>query len=280
MLSQKRLRRDRIKGIEMSVIREKLKGAKRIVIKVGTSTLTYDTGLINLRRVEKLARTLSDLRHSGKEVILVSSGAVGVGMGKLGIKERPTCIKERQAMSAVGQGELMGIYSKFFSEYGCDAAQVLLTRDIVEIAERRKNAVNTMEMLLKWGVVPIVNENDTVSSDEIEFGDNDTLSAFVAELVCADLLILLSDIDGLYDKDPHKNNDARLIEEIDEITDELISSAGGSGTSRGTGGMMTKVTAAKIAMSAGIDMVIASGEKPEIVYDILDGKRVGTVFKA
>ncbi|MBR2500480.1 MAG: glutamate 5-kinase [Clostridia bacterium] len=264
----------------MSYALDKLRNAKRIVIKVGTSTLTYDTGFINLRRVEKLARMLSDLRHSGKEVILVSSGAVGVGMGKLGIKERPSCIKERQAMSAVGQGELMGIYSKFFSEYGCDAAQVLLTRDIVEIKDRRENAKNTMEMLLKWGVVPIVNENDTVSSAEIEFGDNDTLSAIVAELVKADLLILLSDIDGLYDKDPHKNKDAKLIDEIDEITEELLASAGVSGTSRGTGGMVTKITAAKLAMEAGIDMVIASGEKPEIVYDILDGKRCGTIFKA
>lgn len=259
---------------------EKIKNAKRIVVKVGTSTLTYDTGFINLRRVEKLARTISDLRHSGKEVILVSSGAVGVGMGKLGIKERPSCIKERQAMSAVGQGELMGIYSKFFSEYGCDAAQVLLTRDIVEIEVRRHNATNTLNTLLKWGVVPIVNENDTVSSDELEFGDNDTLSAYVSELVSADLLILLSDIDGLYNKDPHKNADAEFIDEISEITEEIENLAGGSGTSRGTGGMMTKITAAKIATSAGIDMVIASGEKPEILYDILDGKKAGTYFKA
>lgn len=259
---------------------EKIINAKRIVVKVGTSTLTYDTGFINLRRVEKLARTISDLRHSGKEVILVSSGAVGVGMGKLGIKERPGCIKERQAMSAVGQGELMGIYSKFFSEYGCDSAQVLLTRDIVEIEVRRHNATNTLNTLLKWGVVPIVNENDTVSSDELEFGDNDTLSAYVSELVSADLLILLSDIDGLYNKDPHKNADAEFIDEISEITEEIENLAGGSGTSRGTGGMMTKITAAKIATSAGIDMVIASGEKPEILYDILDGKKAGTYFKA
>lgn len=257
-----------------------LNDSKKIVIKVGTSTLTYDTGFINLRRVEKLARTISDLRHSGKDVILVSSGAVGVGMGKLGIKERPSCIKERQAMSAVGQGELIGIYSKFFSEYGCTAAQVLLTRDIVELEIRRKNAVSTLNTLLKWGVIPIINENDTVSSDELEFGDNDTLSAIVAELADADLLILLSDIDGLYDKDPHQNKDAKFIEEIDEITDELMALAGGSGTSRGTGGMVTKLTAAKAATSAGINMVIASGEEPEIIYDILDGKKVGTLFKA
>lgn len=257
-----------------------LNESKKIVIKVGTSTLTYDTGFINLRRVEKLARTISDLRHSGKDVILVTSGAVGVGMGKLGIKERPTCIKERQAMSAVGQGELIGIYSKFFSEYGCTAAQVLLTRDIVELEVRRKNAVSTLDTLLKWGVIPIINENDTVSSDELEFGDNDTLSAIVATLTKADLLILLSDIDGLYDKDPHKNEDAKFIDEIDEITEELLSIAGGSGTSRGTGGMITKLTAAKTAISAGINMVIASGEEPEIIYDILDGKKVGTLFKA
>lgn len=257
-----------------------LNKSKKIVIKVGTSTLTYDTGFINLRRVEKLARTISDLRHRGKDVILVSSGAVGVGMGKLGIKERPSCIKERQAMSAVGQGELIGIYSKFFSEYGCTAAQVLLTRDIVELEIRRKNAISTLNTLLKWGVIPIINENDTVSSDELEFGDNDTLSAMVAELVDADLLILLSDIDGLYDKDPHKNKDAHFIDEIDEVTDELMLSAGGSGTSRGTGGMVTKLAAAKIATTAGINMVIASGEKPELIYDILDGKKVGTLFKA
>lgn len=257
-----------------------LNESKKIVIKVGTSTLTYDTGFINLRRVEKLARTISDLRHSGKDVILVTSGAVGVGMGKLGIKERPSCIKERQAMSAVGQGELIGIYSKFFSEYGCTAAQVLLTRDIVELEVRRKNAISTLDTLLKWGVIPIINENDTVSSDELEFGDNDTLSAIVATLTDADLLILLSDIDGLYDKDPHKNEDAKFIDEIDEITDELLSIAGGSGTSRGTGGMITKLTAAKTATNAGINMVIASGEDPEIIYDILDGKQAGTLFKA
>ncbi|MBE7027713.1 MAG: glutamate 5-kinase [Ruminococcaceae bacterium] len=257
-----------------------LNKSKKIVIKVGTSTLTYDTGFINLRRVEKLARTISDLRHSGKEVILVSSGAVGVGMGKLGIKERPSCIKERQAMSAVGQGELIGIYSKFFSEYGCTAAQVLLTRDIVELKIRRENAVNTLDTLLKWGVIPIINENDAVSSAELEFGDNDTLSAIVAGLIGADLLILLSDIDGLYDKDPHKDKNAKLFDEIDEITDELMSLAGGSGTNRGTGGMLTKLEAAKIATSAGINMVIASGDNPEIIYDILDGKRAGTLFKA
>ena len=259
---------------------QSLKDSKKIVIKVGTSTLTYDTGFINLRRVEKLARTISDLRHSGKDVILVSSGAVGVGMGKLGIKERPTCIKERQAMSAVGQGELIGIYSKFFSEYGCTASQVLLTRDIVELEIRRNNAISTLDTLLKWGVIPIINENDTVSSDELEFGDNDTLSAIVAELTSADLLILLSDIDGLYDSDPHKNADAKFIEQIDEITDEIMDIASGSSTNRGTGGMITKLTAAKIATKAGINMVIASGENPEIIYDILDGKKAGTLFKA
>jgi len=257
-----------------------IKDSKKIVIKVGTSTLTYDTGFINLRRVEKLARTISDLRHRGKDVILVSSGAVGVGMGKLGIKERPSCIKERQAMSAVGQGELIGIYSKFFSEYGCTTAQVLLTRDIVELEIRRRNAISTLNTLLKWGVIPIINENDTVSSDELEFGDNDTLSAIVAELVGADLLILLSDIDGLYDEDPHKNSDAKFIQEIDEITDELMSIAGGSGTSRGTGGMTTKLTAGKVATSAGINMIITNGENPEVIYDILEGEKVGTLFKA
>lgn len=262
----------------MQNIREKIKKAKKIVIKIGTSTITYDTGRLNLRRVEQLARTICDLRHEGRDVVLVSSGAVGVGMGKLGINERPSCTKEKQAISAVGQGELIGIYSKLFSEYGCDVAQVLLTRDVVEIEERRTNAISTLRKLLSWGVVPIVNENDTISSDELEFGDNDTLSAIVAELVDADLLILLSDIDGLYDKDPHKYEDAKLIGHIQALTPDVMNLAGGAGSARGTGGMITKLTAAKTAMAADVTMVIANGKDPKVIYSILDGKEEGTVF--
>lgn len=257
----------------------KIKNAKRIIIKVGTSTLTYENGHINLRRLESLVRTISDLRHEGRDIALVSSGAVGVGMSKLGMETRPNSIKERQATSAVGQGELIGIYSKLFGEYGCDVAQILLTRDVVELDVRRTNAINTFDTLFSWGVIPIVNENDTISSDEIEFGDNDTLSAIVAELVCADVLILLSDIDGLYDKDPHRFSDAKLISQIEEVTDDLITFAGGTSSKCGTGGMATKISAAKIATDSGVCMVIANGSNSHVIYDILDGKNVGTVFK-
>lgn len=257
----------------------KIKNAKRIVIKVGTSTLTYSTGRINIRRIEQLSRTLADLSHEGREIILVSSGAVGVGMSKLGFSERPKTVREKQASSAVGQSELMSIYGKLFAEYGCDVAQILLTKNVIEDEKRKQNAITTFNTLLEWGVIPIVNENDAISSEEIEFGDNDTLSAMVACLTKADLLIILSDIDGLYSADPHKSDDAELISEIEEVTDELFRIAGGAGSNRGTGGMHTKLIAAQRVMEEGISMIITGGQKPAVIYDILDGKQVGTLFK-
>ncbi len=252
---------------------------KRIVIKVGTSSLTYDTGKINIRQVELLSQVISDLCHSGCEVALVTSGAIAVGVSKLGFAERPKAIPEKQAAAAVGQSELMSLYGKFFSQYGKDVAQLLLTKNILDNDERKTNAINAFETLFKWGVVPIINENDVISTAEIKFGDNDTLSDVVAELINADLLILLSDIDGLYDKNPTKYNDAKLVSVVNEVTDEIMESAGGEGTSRGTGGMVTKLIAAKHAMAAGIEMVIANGKDPKIIYDVLEGTAVCTRFK-
>ena len=251
--------------------REQMKRCNRIVIKVGTSTLTYDNGNINLTRIEKLTRVLSDLMNSGKEVVLVSSGAVGVGVNKIKLKEKPKSIKEKQAAAAVGQCELMHIYSKFFGEYSHIVGQVLLTRDVVEDDHIRENVVNTFETLL-----------DTVAIDEIEnivrFGDNDNLSAIVAELVSADLLIILSDIDGFYDSDPRKNPNSKLIKTVEEITPELEACAGGAGSNLGTGGMATKLTAAKRAISANCNMILANGENPSLLIDIVEGKEVGTLF--
>ena len=262
--------------------RKNIKNHKRIVVKVGTSTLTYSNGNINLSRIEKLTRILSDLMNSGKEVVLVTSGAVGVGVNKLKLKERPKTIKEKQAAAAVGQSELMHIYGKFFGEYSHIVGQVLLTRDVVEDEHIRENVVNTFETLIENKVIPIVNENDTVAIDEIEnivrFGDNDNLSAIVAGLVSADLLIILSDIDGFYDSDPRKNPDSTMIKEVIEITRELEECAGGAGTSFGTGGMATKLTAAKTATRAGVDMVLANGDNPKILFDIVNGEEIGTLF--
>lgn len=255
------------------------KDYKRVVVKVGSSTLTYDTGRINLRLIELLARTISDLRHEGRDMVLVSSGAMSAGVGKLGLPEKPHDIKGRQAVAAVGQSELMSIYDKLFSEYGCDVAQILLTKNVLEDEKREQNAKNTFNTLFEWGVVPIVNENDTISTEEIEFGDNDTLSATVAKLVGADLLIILTDIDGLYDKDPKIYSDAKIISYVDEITQEIIDCAGGAGTKRGTGGMITKIKAAQIAMQGNIDTVIVKGDNPRILYDVLDGKTIGTKFR-
>ena len=252
---------------------------KRAVIKVGTSTLTYEGGRLNIRRIEKLVKTIADIRNSGIEVVLVSSGAIGVGMGKAGITKRPDCPREKQALAAIGQCELMNFYGSMFENYSHTVAQILLTKDVVDKEQMRANAKNTFEMLFTLNAIPIVNENDTVSTEQIEFGDNDTLSAIVAELVEADLLVLLSDIDGLYDKDPHKNDDAKIIEEVDLIDDKIKALAGGTGTSRGTGGMVTKIAAAEIATGAHVDMIIANGAHPEILYDIFDGKKVGTLFK-
>ncbi len=258
----------------------------RIVVKVGTSTLTRDNGAVNLHNMDHLSRTLADLRGMGHEVILVSSGAIGVGTGKLGLHERPTELRMKQAVAAVGQCELMHLYDKFFGEYGNTVAQILLTDEDVEHPERSEHLANTFSALLELGCIPVVNENDSVSSAEIEtgkckvLGDNDTLSAIVARLCHADLLILLSDIDGLYNADPHKDPEAKLIHRVEEITPELRAMAGGAGTWRGTGGMATKLMAAAIAMNAGVDMVITNGADPERVYDIVEGKPIGTRFCA
>ena len=264
--------------------RENVKNAKRIVVKVGTSTLTYENGQINLGRIEKLTRVLSDVVNSGKEVTLVTSGAVGVGVGKLKLKEKPTNIREIQALASIGQCELMHIYSKFFGEYSHIVGQVLLTRDVIEDEHIKENVCNTFELLLNKGIIPIVNENDTVSIDELEniakFGDNDNLSAIVSVLINADVLIILSDIDGFYDKNPKENEDAQLIKQIDEITDEIEACAGGAGSSLGTGGMATKLAAAKKANKAGVDLVLANGEDPAIISEILSGEEIGTLFTA
>ncbi len=262
--------------------REDLKNANRIVVKVGSSTLTYENGNINLGRIEKLTRVLSDIVNSGKEVALVTSGAVAVGVNKLKLKEKPETIREKQAVASIGQCELMHIYSKFFGEYSHVVGQVLLTRDVIEDDHIRENVCNTFETLLEKKIIPIVNENDTVAIDEIEnivkFGDNDNLSAIVASLVNADLLIILSDIDGFYDSDPRSNEDAKLLSEIKTITPELEECAGGAGSSVGTGGMITKLMAAKRAGKAGVDMVLANGDEPSILLEILQGKEIGTLF--
>lgn len=250
----------------------------RIVVKVGTSTLAHATGHMNLRRVETLCRVLSDVKNAGHEVILVSSGAIGMGRGKLSLKERPKDIPTKQAAAAVGQCELMYTYDRLFSQYNHVVAQLLVTGSDVEDEKRRQNFHNTLYRLLELDALPVINENDTVATEEIVIGDNDTLGAIVATTVQADLLILLSDIDGLYTADPHKDADARLIPVVDALTPEVFALAGGNGSSLGTGGMVTKLRAAGIATGAGIDMIIANGERPEVIYDILDGKSVGTRF--
>ncbi len=264
----------------MDKILNVVKDSKRIVVKVGTSTLAYANGKLNFKRIDCLVRVLSDLKNQGREIILVTSGAIGVGVGKIGLKERPKTIRGKQAAAAVGQCELMHLYDKLFSEYNHIVAQILLTKDVVEIPQRRENAINTLNTLLEMGIVPIVNENDTVSIEEIEctFGENDTLSAFVGSLISADLLINLSDIDGLYDDEPKKNPNANLISVVTEINESVKKLAGGSGSNMGTGGMASKISAAEIACNAGVNMIIASGEDPRILYDILDGEQVGTLF--
>lgn len=253
---------------------------KRIVIKVGSSTLTHATGQLDLRRIENLAKTLSDLKNTGKEVILVSSGAVSAGIAKSGLGHRPVSLEEKQAMASIGQSELMKIYDRFFSDWGHKVAQILMTRDVVDNPVRRSAAENTFNTLLKMGCIPIVNENDAVSTDELtKFGGNDILSAHVANLCRADILINLSDIDGLYDSDPRKNANARFIERVDDI-DKILDFAGGAGTDRGTGGMEAKLTAAKMVTENGIPMFIMNGKAPEILYRLLDGEHVGTYFTA
>ena len=252
----------------------------RIVIKLGTSTLAHPTGLLNIKRVEELCKVMSDLKNAGHEIIIVSSGAIGMGAGKLFLNEKPKDVRTKQAAAAVGQCELMYTYDKLFSEYNHTVAQILITGDDVDHSERRSNFENTMLRLLELGAIPIINENDSVATNEIVIGDNDTLGAIVAKSIKADLLILLSDIDGLFTADPHKDKNAVLLETVEEITPEIESMTGGAGSKLGTGGMTTKLNAAKIATGAGIDMVIANGREPAVLYDIIEGKKAGTKFLA
>ena len=251
----------------------------RIVVKVGTSTLAHATGRLNIQRMERLCKVLSDLKNAGHEIILVSSGAIGMDVGKLSLSARPKDMPTKQAAAAIGQCELMYIYDKLFSEYNHIVAQLLITApDLAEGGSRKAHFHNTLARLLELGALPVINENDTVSTDEIVIGDNDTLSAIVSATVSADLLILLSDIDGLYDRDPRRDPDAKLIETVPVIDARILSLAGDKGSELATGGMVTKLHAAQIATAAGCEMVIANGEKPEVLYDIVDGKRVGTRF--
>ena len=252
----------------------------RIVVKIGTSTLAHSTGHLNIRRVEELCKTMSDIKNAGHEVILVSSGAIGMGVGKLGLRERPKDIPTKQAAAAVGQCELMYTYDKLFSEYHHTVAQLLITNDNMVNETRHLNFTNTLNRLLELGALPIINENDTVATDEIVIGDNDTLAAKVAQTVNADLLILLSDIDGLYTADPHKDPNALLLHRITKIDQRILDLAGVSSTTQGTGGMITKLHAAEICLRCGCDMVIANGSRPANLYDILDGKDIGTMFTA
>ncbi len=252
----------------------------KIVVKVGTSTLAHATGCLNIRAVEELCKVLSDLKNAGNEIILVSSGAIGMGAGKLSLKERPQDMPTKQAAAAVGQCELMYIYDKLFSEYNHTVAQILLTGADVQNEERHLNFKNTVNRLLELGVLPIINENDTVATEEIAVGDNDTLAAIVAVSVNAELLVLLSDIDGLYTADPHKNADARLIPVVEDINDDIINASKGAGSALGTGGMRTKIHAAQICTASGCDMIITNGSSASHLYDIVDGKSVGTKFIA
>lgn len=251
----------------------------RIVIKIGTSTLAHPTGHLNIRRVEEICKVLSDIKNAGHQVILVSSGAIGMGVGKLGLTSRPSDIPTKQAAAAVGQCELMYTYDKLFSEYNHTVAQLLITGDDVANVKRHLNFRNTINRLLELNALPIINENDTVSTEEIVIGDNDTLAAIVAKSVGADMLVLLSDIDGLYTADPHKNPDARLIHHVPRLTDEILALAGVARSGQGTGGMVTKLHAAQICLDCGCTMVIANGSRPANLYDILDGKQIGTTFE-
>ena len=253
---------------------------KKIVFKVGTSTLTHDNGKPDYKKFEELVRILADLHNDDKQIVLVSSGAISVGTDSMHLSERPISTSAKQAVASVGQCELMFIYDKFFSEYNKVIGQILITKDGVDIIDRRENIINTFNELFNYGVIPIVNENDTVAIDELVFGDNDTLSAMVADCVSADLLVIITDIDGLYDKNPSENDDAKLISEVNDITTELFAIAGGSGTNRGTGGMYTKLQAAQIAKKAKIPTAIISGNDLHNIYDLLEGKQVGTVFLA
>ena len=255
---------------------------KRIVIKLGTSTLAHKTGKLNIRRMTNLVRVISDLHNSGREIIMVSSGAVGLGAGKLGLPEKPKDTKTKQAVAAIGQCELMHVYDDMFAKYSVTVAQILLTKTIINNPNHCENFMNTVEKLVGMDVIPIVNENDTIAIDELELeiGENDSLSALVAELSGADLLLILSDIDGLYDDDPRVNPDAKPIHVVEKITPEIEAMAGGAGSSLGTGGMSTKINAAKIATEAGIDMIIMNGKDPEKLYDLFEDSEIGTLFRA
>lgn len=260
--------------------REQLKNKQRIVIKIGSSSLLHESGSVDFRRLEKLVRIVCDLKNQDKDVILVSSGAIAVGFQALGLKSRPKTLSLKQACAAIGQAQLMMMYQKLFMEYNHNAAQVLLTFDAITDEERRRNAENTLNELLQQDVIPVVNENDTVATEEIEFGDNDTLSAIVAHLVKADLLILLTDIDGFYTDDPHKNKDAVKLSVVNEITDALKNMAKGAVTNYGTGGMATKIAAARIATDSGSDMAILDASNLNLIYSLMDGDDVGTLFLA
>ena len=260
-------------------MREKLKQSKRIVVKVGTSTLTYENGRLNLKRIERMAWVLSDLVNQGKEVVLVTSGAIGVGAARLSFAERPSEMKTKQAAAAVGQAVLIQIYQNFFKEYNQAIAQILLTKEEIENEQRHINTLNTLHTLLKLGIVPIINANDTISTYEIEFSDNDNLSAMVAKMIKADLLIILTDIDGLYHNDPRINKDAERISYVAEVTEDIRKMAGQKGSKFSVGGMATKVQAAEICQKAGVNMVVASGDDPTVVHKIIDGEDVGTFFE-
>ncbi len=250
----------------------------RIVIKIGTSTLAYPTGHLNIRRVEELCKVISDIKNAGNQVIVVSSGAIAMGVGKLGLRERPKDIPTKQAAAAVGQCELMYIYDKLFGEFNHTVAQLLITGDDVENETRHTNFSNTLTRLMDLDVIPVINENDTVATKEIVIGDNDTLAAIVAQSVRADKLVLLSDIDGLYTADPHLDPNAKLIRVANAIDKDILALAGSSNSNLGTGGMVTKLEAAKICLGCGCDMIITNGSNPNNLYDIMDGKSVGTTF--
>ena len=255
-----------------------LRDCNRIVVKVGTSTLTHATGHLNLRRIQTLVKVISDIKNSGREVVLVSSGAVSAGAAVLGLGHHPSSTEEKQATAAVGQSELMRMYSEEFSKYGHTVAQILMTKDVIDTPVRRANAESTFKTLLAMHCLPIVNENDSVSFEELNFGGNDTLSAYVALICSADLLINMSDIDGFYDSDPRSNPDAKRIPELDRVDESVYAMAGGAGTKRGTGGMIAKLKAAQIVEPAHIPMMIVNGVDPDILYDILDGKPCGTII--
>ncbi len=260
--------------------RNTLKNKKRIVIKIGTSTLSYPNGRLNFQLVEKLTMVLGEIKKRGVQIVLVSSGSIGVGAGRLGLTSKPGKLSKKQALAAIGQAELIKIYQKFFEDNNQVVAQVLLTKDIVTIPKRHQNAKNTLKKLLSMGIIPIINENDTISTNEIEFGDNDTLSAHVATLIGADLLIILSDIDGLYSADPKTESSARIIHTVHEITPQIEKIATNGGSSFSTGGMVTKIAAVKISSKANIDAVITNGSDPAVVFKILDGEKIGTLFLA